>query len=94
MQSNMSSKGDLLNELAVMTVAKRVKRKRHGNYNKRATKKQTAAQKRNFSIFRLRGMVASLNTITSNGVLDPMTNLRLYTAMGNVKDALISEAGK
>ncbi len=69
-------------------------KKRHGNYNKRATAKQTAAQKRNFSIFRLRGMVASLDSIMYEGGLDPRTNLRLFTAKGNVKDALIAETGK
>lgn len=68
--------------------------KRHGNYNKRATKKQTAAQKRNFAIFRLRGMVVSLYNIMYEGSLDYRTNLRLLAAKDSIKAALKSETGK
>lgn len=68
--------------------------KRHGNYNKRATKKQMAAQKRNFAIFRLRGMVASLDNIMYEGGLDPRTNIHLFAANGRIKSALRAETGK
>ena len=69
-------------------------KKRHGNYNKRATKKQMIAQKRNFAIFRLRGMLASLDNIMYSGGLDAKTNLHLFNAKGSVRDALVAETGK
>lgn len=61
---------------------------------KRPTKKQTVAQKRNFSIFRLRGMVASIDTILYDGELKPKTNARLFIAKAAIRDGLIEETGK
>lgn len=61
---------------------------------KRRSKKQTAAQKRNFAIFRLRGMVASLENIMYEGGLDTITNLHLFTAKNRIEDALTRETGK
>lgn len=63
-------------------------------HNRHSTKKQTAAQKRNFSIFRLRGMVASIETILYDGELKPKTNARLFIAKDAIRCGLIEETGK
>lgn len=72
----------------------RTKVKRHGGRNRPSTEKQTAAQKRNFSIFRLRGMVVSLNIILYRRELNPIANARLLRARNNIKEALRVETGK
>lgn len=66
----------------------------HGNYGKMATKKQTAAQKRNFSIFRLRGIEASLSNIACYGYLKGDAASELIHAKKRVQNALRMETGK
>lgn len=67
-------------------------RKRHGNYNKRATAKQTAAQKRNFAIFRLRGIESSLIGIANE--LGDEAKSALCGAHCYVREALIAETDR
>ena len=62
--------------------------------SKKRYKNQSTAQKRNFSIFRLRGMVASLDNIIYEGELTPGANSCLVGALGHIKDALIAETEK
>ena len=64
------------------------RKKKHGNYNKRATKKQALAQKVNFTIFRLEGMRVSLRNMMAADYLPHVATDRLGEAVRHIRDAL------
>ncbi len=71
-------------------------RKTHRNYRnyKNRTDKQIAEHKRNFAIFRLRGIEASLKEMLHNDTLliETLSDLRIVERW--VRKALIAETGK
>lgn len=62
--------------------------------HKRETPKQQAARKRNFAIFRLRGISVVLEDIVRDNSLLAITNYYLVDSSKLVDAALASETGK